>query len=151
MCVNSSQRVHVVPFLPVDIEDLDNVGELLYEPGKVPRLDEEVIGRREVESLGCSRGGEVDLRRTAASVPHQVLCRAPVEGLEFPLKICQLFTFLSEFPKSILSSSLFNVLSCVNNSPGGGSGGEMLQLFGQVGLVLLLLVKPDSGLHVGGR
>ena len=35
----------------------------------------------------------------------------------------------------------------MNNSPSGGSGGEMLHLFGQVGLVLLLLVKPDSGLH----
>ena len=97
----------MIPFLPVYIEDLDNVGELLYEPGKVPRLDEEVIGRREVESLGCTGGGEVDLRRTAGSVPHQVLCRAPVEGLEFPLKICQIFTFLSEFPFSHPPCSMF--------------------------------------------
>ena len=80
----------MVPFLPVHIEDLDQVGQLLYEPEKVPRLDEEIVAGWKVEGLGWSGGGEVDLGRTADSVPSQVLCRAPVEGLEFSLKICKI-------------------------------------------------------------
>ena len=44
----------MVPFLPVDIEDLDNVGQLLYEPVKVSRLDQEVIARWKVEGLSWS-------------------------------------------------------------------------------------------------
>ena len=77
----------MVPFLPVDIEDLDDVGQLLYEPLKVSRLDQEVIARWKVEGLSWSGGGKVDLWRAAGSVPLQVLCRAPVEGLEFSLKL----------------------------------------------------------------
>ena len=77
----------MIPFLPVYIEDLDKVGQLHDEPVKVSRLDEEVIAGREVESLGRGGGCEVDLRRTAGSVPLQVHSRAPVEGLEFSLQI----------------------------------------------------------------
>ena len=84
----------MVPLLPVDIEDLDKVGQLHDEPVKVSRLDEEVIAGGEVEGLGWSGGGEVDLWRTAHSVPVQVFSRAPVEGLEFPLNIWKIFTFL---------------------------------------------------------
>ena len=63
----------MVPLLPVYIEDVDNVGQFLYQPGEVSRLDEEVIARREVESLSWGGGGEVDLWRPAGSEPHQVL------------------------------------------------------------------------------
>ena len=63
----------------------------LNEPLEVPRLDEEVIAGREVESLGRGGGCEVDLRRTAGSVPLQVHTGAPVEGLEFSLQISKIF------------------------------------------------------------
>ena len=82
----------MVPLLPVHVEDLDQVGQLLDEPVEVSRLDQEVIAGWKVESLSRGGGGEVDLWRTAGSVSHQVLCRAPVEGLEFSLKICKLLT-----------------------------------------------------------
>ena len=72
----------MVPFLPVYIEDLDKVGQLHDEPVKVSRLDEEVIAGGEVEGLGGSGGGEVDLRRRGGSVPHGVVCRAPVKCLQ---------------------------------------------------------------------
>ena len=72
----------MVPLLPINIEDLDNVGQLLYESLVVSRLDEEIICRGEVEGLGGSGGGEVDLRRRGGSVPHGVVCRAPVKCLQ---------------------------------------------------------------------
>ena len=72
----------MVPLFPVNIEDLDNVWQLLYESLVVSRLDEEIIYRREVEGLGGSGGGEVDLRRRGGSVPQCVVCRAPVKCLQ---------------------------------------------------------------------
>ena len=128
----------MVPVLPVDVEDLDQVGQLLHQPLIVLRLDQVVVGLREVESLGRGGGCEVDLRRTAGSVPLQVHTGAPVEGLEFSLEISKIFSLLEIF------SSLLDVLSRVDNGPGRGSSREMLHLLRQVSLVLLLLVKPGS-------
>ena len=128
----------MVPVIPVDRVDLDKVGKLLDESLVVLRLDEVVVPPGQVESLGRGGGGQVDLRWTVGSVPLQVSSGAPVEGLEFSLKISKIFSLLEIF------SSLLDVLSSVNNGPGRGSSREMLHLLRQVCLVLLLNIKPGS-------
>ena len=55
-----------------------------------------------------------------------------------------------EIPVNV-SSSLQDVLSGVDDRPGGGSSREMLHLLRQQGLVLLLRVKPASGVYDGAQ
>ena len=80
--LNASQRVQVVPVLPVYDEDVGNVGQLLDESLIVPGLDEVVIVLGEIEHLGRRGEAKVHLWWPAGAISRQVSLGAPVKSLD---------------------------------------------------------------------
>lgn len=82
--LNATQRVQVVPILPVYDEDVGNVGQLLDESLIVPGLDEVVIVLGEIEHLG--RRGEAKVHLRWPGVIHLMELEAPWPTLTCPSK-----------------------------------------------------------------